>query len=138
MNNIKQTSEKDYNVSLKIGSGQSLHDKVRGKYWHIYLGEQRAGKIYIDYNTDEVLGNHPSIDIFINKQFQGQHIGRIAYALACEESGLDEIYMHSRKSNIASIKAAADAGFIELQRPEFRQVVMVWKKERGISGVSEN
>jgi len=128
MNKITPISDKDSQISLKIGSGQNLHDKVRGKYWHIYLGEQRVGKIYIDYNTDEVLGNHPSIDIFINKQFQGQHIGRIAYAMACKESGLDEIYMHSRKSNAASIKAASDAGFVELQRPEFRQVVMVWKK----------
>lgn len=128
MNNLRTTLN-DNQVSLKEGSGQSLHDKVRGKYWHIYMGEQRVGKIYIDYYTDEILGNHPSIDIFINKQFQGQHIGRIAYAMACEQSGLSEIYMHSRKSNTASIKAATDAGFVELHRPEFRQVVMVWKKQ---------
>jgi len=114
---------------LKPGSGQGLHDQVRGRYWHIMLGETRAGKIYIDFLENEILGTHPSIDIFINILYQGRHIGRFAYQMACEASGLDEIYMHTRKSNTASIKAAQQAGFIEVFHPGFRQTVMIWKKD---------
>lgn len=128
-----QSEHKDNNIdlnaiSLKRGKGQNLHDTQRGIYWHIMFGDVRVGKIYIDYHDNEVLGYHPAIDIFINQTFQGKHIGRRAYHLACEQSGLDEIYMHTRKSNIASIKAAYEAGFRELNDKSFRQIVMVWKK----------
>ncbi len=115
-------------VILKLGSGSSLKDKVRGKYWHIYVGNERVGKIYIDYLDNPIIGLHPSIDIFINQKYQGRKIGTFAYEKACAESGLKEVYMHTRKSNIASIKAARDAGFEEWHHPEFRQVVMRWTK----------
>ncbi len=115
-------------ISLKLGSGQGLKDKIRGKYWHIYYHDIRVGKIYIDFIENDVLGKHPSIDIFINKPYQGRRIGQSAYQLACEESGLPEVYMHTKKSNLASIRAAAAAGFQELKHPEFRQVVMIWEK----------
>lgn len=114
-------------LRLEPGSGKNLKDRVRGKYWHIYMDNVRVGKIYIDFLDNPTLGNHPSIDIFINKQYQGLGIGRHAYYLACKQSGLPEVYMHTRKSNIASIKAAIEAGFKEVVHPEFRQVVMVWK-----------
>ncbi|MFB9843905.1 GNAT family N-acetyltransferase [Mucilaginibacter ginsenosidivorans] len=115
-------------LTLKAGQGQNLHDHNRGKYWHIHLGDVRVGKIYIDFLENEVLGNHPSIDIFINKEYQGRHIGRYAYNMACEQSGLNRVYMHTRKSNIASIRAAEEAGFKEVVDKVFRQVVMVWEK----------
>lgn len=117
-------------ISLKLGSGLNLHDRIRGKYWHIMLGDIRVGKIYIDFIENEVLCLHPSIDIFINQKYQGRRIGRYAYSMACEQSSLPEVYMHTRKSNIASIKAAQDAGFTEIHNPKFRQVVMVWKKKK--------
>lgn len=41
-------------------------------------------------------------------------------------------YMHTRKSNIASIKAARDAGFEEWYHPEFRQIVMRWRKDSSL------
>ncbi|WP_431293486.1 GNAT family N-acetyltransferase [Pedobacter sp. P26] len=116
-------------VYLKQGSGQNLHDHIRGKYWHIMLGNKRVGKIYIDFKENEVLGNHPSLDIFINKQFQGRHIGRYAYELACLESALDKVYMHTRKSNIGSIRAAEEAGFKHIEHPAFKQIVMVWERK---------
>lgn len=115
-------------VYLKSGSGQGLHDHVRGKYWHIMVGESRVGKIYIDFKENEVLGIHPAVDIFINKQYQGRHIGRFAYDLACQQSGLDKIYMHTRKSNIGSIRAAEEAGFKKIEHELFKQIVMVWEK----------
>lgn len=116
-------------IQLKQGSGQSLNDHVRGKYWHIMLGDTRVGKIYIDFKDNEVLGVHPSLDIFINQQFQGRHIGRYAYERACHESGLDKVYMHTRKSNIGSIRAAEEAGFKNLEHPSFKQIVMVWERK---------
>jgi len=115
-------------LSLKAGAGQGLHDPINGKYWHIMLGNTRAGKIYIDFIDNEILGKHPSIDIFINKNHQGRHIGRHAYAMACEASGLERVYMHTRKSNTASIRAAQEAGFKEVLNEGFRQIVMVWEK----------
>jgi RimJ/RimL family protein N-acetyltransferase len=123
---IKDISLED--IELKPGSGQNLLDKINGKYWHIYISNDRVGKVYIDYIDNKILGIHPSVDIFINKQFQGRHIGRYAYLLACQKSGLERVFMHTRKSNHASIKAAEEAGFIELQNPNFRQMVMVWEK----------
>lgn len=113
-------------IHLKPGSGQNLQDHVRGKYWHIMLGGTRVGKVYIDFRDNEVLGMHPSIDIFINKQFQGRHIGRYAYEFACKESGLSKVYMHTRKSNIGSIRAAEEAGFNKVEDQAFKQIVMVW------------
>ena len=129
MSNKQMPASKE-EILLKEGSGSRLHDKTRGKYWHIFLKDTRVGKIYIDFIENEVLGNHPAIDIFINQQFQGLGIGKHAYSLACEKSGLDFVYMHTRKSNIASIKAASAAGFVEVNDIRFRQTVMVWKKRK--------
>lgn len=114
------------NLHLERGSGQMLSNQKRGKYWHIFYGEKRVGKIYIDYFNNEILGNHPAIEIFINKGYQGRGIGAYSYELACKESGLKKIYMHARKSNPASIRAASIAGFIEVSDPSFKQTVMVW------------
>lgn len=124
----KPTPVQREEISLKPGSGQGLNDRVRGKYWHILLGEIRVGKVYIDFSENTVLGNHASIDIFINQQYHGRRIGRYAYAMACEQSSLSQVYMHTRKSNTASRRAAEEAGFIEVEHPEFRQVVMVWNR----------
>jgi RimJ/RimL family protein N-acetyltransferase len=128
-NRIIHEPVKAGDVHLKLGSGQNLHDHIKGKYWHIMLGEKRVGKIYIDFKDNEVLGMHPSLDIFINKQFQGRHIGRYAYELACRESGLDKVYMHTRKSNIGSIRAAEEAGFKNIEHAAFKQIVMFWGRE---------
>lgn len=128
MRTDKPEPVKPEDISLKLGTGQGLHDRHRGKYWHIMLGDVRVGKIYIDFLENSILGNHPSIDIFINQQYHGRRIGRYAYAMACEQSGLPQVYMHTRKSNIASRRAAAEAGFIDVDHSEFRQVVMVWNR----------
>ncbi|WP_167459471.1 GNAT family N-acetyltransferase [Pedobacter jejuensis] len=115
-------------IELKPGSGQMLNDKQKGKYWHIMYQEQHVGKVYIDYFKNEILGRHPAIEIFINQAFQGRQIGRFAYRKACEESKLKKIYMHARKSNTASIRAAYEAGFRTIENPLFKQVVMLWTK----------
>lgn len=128
MSNSKREPINFSDLRLKKGSGQNLHDPIRGFYWHIMFANERVGKVYIDFISNEILGVHPSLDIFINKNFQGRHIGRYAYEMACIESELDTVYMHTRKSNIGSIRAAEEAGFVRLDHPEFRQMVMVWKK----------
>lgn len=128
-NKIIREAVKAADVSLKSGSGQNLNDRIRGKYWHIMLGEIRVGKIYIDFKHNDVLGVHPSVDIFINKQFQGRHIGRYAYEMACKLSGLSKVYMHTRKSNLGSIRAAEEAGFHHVINEAFKQVVMVWESK---------
>ncbi|HTN45524.1 MAG TPA: GNAT family protein [Flavipsychrobacter sp.] len=97
-------------------------------YWHIYANTVVAGKVYIDFIEDEILNRHASIHIFLNKKSQGKGIGRVAYAQACLKSGLNEIYAHMRKSNMASKKAAQAAGFVEVKDPRLSQLLLVWKK----------
>jgi hypothetical protein len=125
---VKPTPVQREDLVLKPGRGHALHDRLRGKYWHIWWGNTRVGKVYIDFLLNPVLGMHPAIDVFINQQYHGRRIGRYAYAMACEVSGLSQVYMHTRKSNMASRRAAAEAGFVELQNTAFRQVVMVWNR----------
>ena len=99
-------------------------------YWHIFKNGVRAGQVYINYTDDPIIGKHASIQIFLNKKSQGQGIGRIGYKEACIKSGLDTIYAHMRKNNLASRKAAIAAGFQEVKDERFIQFVMVWHKNR--------
>lgn len=112
-------------VILKRGKGSNNAGGMSGGlFWHIYHQNERAGKIYINY--DSCL-EKPEIQIFLNQKNQGQGIGRIAYKRACEESNYANIYATMRKNNIASIKAALAAGFIRIPT-ESNQVHMLWSK----------
>lgn len=95
-------------------------------YWHIFTEEQRRGYVSIIESEFEGIGSGPSIQIFINKKDQGKHIGSCAYEAACLASGLPEVYAHMRKSNIASKKAAMNAGFVIDKRYTGAQLLMVW------------
>jgi RimJ/RimL family protein N-acetyltransferase len=99
-----------------------------GHYWHIRVGEQRAGYVYINVIEDAQVGPHASIQIQINQPMQGRGIGRIAYRLACEASGHDVIYAHMRKSNLASRRAAELAGFREHAHTEQGQLILRWDR----------
>ena len=98
-----------------------------GYYWHIYQGGVRAGHVYINSIEDEVLGKHSSLSLEVNKTMQGKGIGTEAYRLASEQSNLPKLYIHIRKTNIASRKAAEKAGFKAIETPHNRQLTMLWK-----------
>lgn len=99
-------------VRLVKGKGsKGRGGDLGGAYWHIHLNEQRAGYVYINVINEAPFGQHPSLQIKVNEQYQGRHIGRVAYRLACELSEHDEVIIHMRKSNIASRRAAEAAGF---------------------------
>lgn len=117
-------------VELRPGRGsRERGGGSGGHYWHIHVRERRTGYVFINVVQDERHGEHASITIKLNRTQQGRGIGRIAYRLACEQSSHDEIYAHMRKSNTASRKAAAHAGFQELSDPTDGQLTMVWTRE---------
>lgn len=87
-----------------------------------------AGKVFINYIEDEDIGNHASIQIFLNKASQGKHVGRHAYSMACELSQYDEVYAHMAKKNIASRKAAKAAGFEVYS--DVGQLIMKWTRKK--------
>lgn len=131
---IKRDPVAAKDVSLVEGTGTIKHGGgPGGRYWHIYVGEERAGYIYINVITDEAFGEHPSVQIFINKSERGKQIGRVAYRFACEQSGYDTIYAHMRKSNTASMRAAEEAGFTAVKRKELPQLSMVWRRKKSRS-----
>ena len=99
-----------------------------GHYWHIYVGDTRVGNVYVNVIDEPPVGKHASIQIQINKAQQGRGIGKVAYRLASEESGHDTVYAHMRKSNIASRKAAAAAGYEVVDDDRVRQLLMRWRR----------
>jgi len=104
-----------------------------GQFWHVYDGDKRAGSVWINQVDDDDIGPHPSLTIELNKASRGRGIGRRAYRLASEGSGLSEIWLHMRRSNIASRKAAEHAGYAEISILGRRQLVMHWKRPRSLT-----
>lgn len=128
-------------VVLVPGKGTAGHGgDPGGFYWHIEAEGKRAGNVFINMFDHAYYGNHPSIQIHINQAQRGRKIGRIAYRLACEQSGYDTVYAHMRKSNIASRRAAEEAGFVAFDDETLRraaaitnspvQMSMSWKRSR--------
>jgi hypothetical protein len=102
-----------------------------GRYWHIQVGEKRAGQIFVNIINCELYGEHPSVQIHLNQDQRGKQIGRVAYRLACDQSGYDKVYAHMRKSNLASRRAAEEAGFQALD-DKGTQLTMVWQRSAQI------
>ena len=99
-----------------------------GKAWEIYVGDELAGETFINFIDEAPFGGHASIQIYINRSNQGRKIGRTAYRLAAMESGYDLVYAHMRKSNLASSRAAEEAGFVDVTPLGAIQKVMVWRQ----------
>ena len=59
-----------------------------GHYWHIETGDKRAGNIFINIIECELYGEHPSVQIHLNKDQRGKQIGRVAYRLAWKRVGI--------------------------------------------------
>lgn len=100
-----------------------------GESWRIEVDGKRAGVVFINLIDEPPIGRHASIQIFLNATSQGRRIGRVAYRLACEASVYDTIYAHMRKSNIASRRAAEEAGFTKAALPDQPQLVMVRQRQ---------
>ena len=116
-------------ISLRAGKGSpGTGGDPGGRYWHIDLKGQRVGRVFINVIDEPPQGVHPSIQIFVNKDQQGRGIGTVAYRLACEASGYDQVYAHMRRSNAPSRKAATAAGFAPVDDPGNKQLTMVWCK----------
>lgn len=104
---------------------------VGGEAWIIIANGRRAGTVFINLIDEPPLGPHPSLQIFLNRANQGRRIGRVAYRLACEASQYDVIYAHTSKSNIASWRAAEEAGFTNATPPRHSQLILI--RTRSIS-----
>lgn len=99
-----------------------------GEYWRIEAAGKRAGVVFINVVDEKPIGQHASIQIYLNNQSQGRQIGRVAYRKACEQSSHPVIYAHMRKSNVASRRAAEMAGFVVHETPGQPQLTMVWRR----------
>jgi hypothetical protein len=121
-------------VSLRKGKGSRGRGAGQGgEYWHIEVGGQRVGSVYINVIDEQPLGEHASLQIQISKPWQGRGVGRTAYALAATASRHRTIYLHMRRSNIASARAAQHAGFREVALPGLRQCVMISRRDDSAS-----
>src|SRR3546814_14369763 len=87
-----------------------------GESWCCEADVERAGTVFINLSEEPPIGKHASLQIFLNRESQGRQIGRLAYRAACDASEYNVVYAHMRKSNIASRRAAEEAGFAEIGR----------------------
>ena len=125
----EQSPGKAHRCPARSRKGSSGHGGGHGgKFWHIYDGDRRAGSVWINQTHDRYLGEHASLTIELNEVSRGKGIGRRAYHLAAEASEHDEIWLHMRRSNIASRKAAEHAGYTVVAVPDRRQLVMRWQR----------
>lgn len=99
-----------------------------GHSWVIKAKGERAGVIYINLIDEPPVGRHASIQIYLNQKSQGRGIGRIAYRMASEASQYDRVYAHMRKANLASRRAAEEAGYVDASPPGFTQLIMRWDR----------
>lgn len=118
--------------SVRLVQGKGSKDRgggSGGSYWHIYVGEERAGYVFINVIDELPFGQHASIQISVNAKHCNRRIGRVAYRLACEQSEHDEVVAHMRKSNLASKRAAEEAGFTVVEDENIPQMAMIWRRQ---------
>lgn len=101
-----------------------------GEKWRIEVGGVRAGEVYINVIDEPPIGHHASLQIYLNIKSQGRGIGRAGYAKACQISSHETIYAHMRRSNVASRRAAEEAGFVDATPPGFVQLILRWVRPR--------
>lgn len=101
-----------------------------GHSWVVMASGERAGVIYINFIDEPPVGKHASIQTFLNQKSQGRGVGRVAYRLASEASQYDYVYAHMRKANVASRRAAEEAGYVDVSPPGFTQLIMKWERKR--------
>lgn len=137
---IKKSNPNDGNITpdkiklIRVKGTRGRGGDKGGESWRIEVDGEKAGVVFINLIDELPIGEHASIQIFLNKKSQGKQIGRIAYRLAAEDSKYDTIYAHMRKSNIASQRAAEKAGFTKIIFSP--QLVMV--RHRNLNSKSKN
>lgn len=99
-----------------------------GEAWRIDAAGARAGVVFINCIDEPPVGKHASIQIYLNAPSQGRRIGRAGYRKACAASRYSTIYAHMQHKNVASIRAAKEAGFVDATPSGHSQVIMVWKR----------
>lgn len=115
----------DCDIELRRGRGSHAKGGMPGgSFWHIYHQDTRAGSVFVNYEDKT---GQASIQIFLNRKSRSRGIGRIACRRACEECGHSEVFAFMKRNNIASLRAAAAAGFREVP-PQTGQVTMAWKR----------
>lgn len=108
-----------------------------GESWAIEAAGERAGTVFINIIDEPPLGTHASLQIFLNRESQGRQIGRHAYRAACLASQYNVIYAHMRKSNIASRRAAEEAGFEDVTPKDQAQLTLRYVRDDMPSSVLE-
>lgn len=104
-------------------------DGPGGEYWEVTVEGERAGEVFVNLIDEAPLGPHASLQIFLNQNQQGKGVGRVAYRKAADASQHDPLYLHMRKSNLASKLAAEAAGFVDASPKGITQLIL--KRERG-------
>ncbi|SRR5258708_1045939 len=123
-----RVQERDINLVEGKSKKKSGGD-VERQYWHIYCGDQRVGRVFIDWIATESREGDAAITVEINSKFRGRGVGTIVFRRACELSRYDEVFADIRKSNIASRIAAERAGFEELENKKGSGIKMVWHRK---------
>jgi hypothetical protein len=106
-------------------------DGAGGEYWDVMVDGARAGEVFVNVIDEPPLGQHASMQIFLNLSDQGKGVGRAAYLKAAEASAHDPLYLHMRKSNHASRLAAKAAGFRDAALPDVAQLILKRTKGSG-------
>lgn len=101
-----------------------------GEYWDVIVDGVRAGEVFVNVIDEPPLGSHASMQIFLNVTDQGKGVGRIAYRVAAEASQHDLLYLHMRKSNLASRLAAEAAGFSDATPAGVSQLILRRERSR--------
>lgn len=104
-------------------------DGAGGEYWDVLVDGVRIGEVFVNVIDEPPLGMHASMQIFLNLSDQGKGVGRVAYLKAAEASAHDPLYLHMRKSNLASRLAAEAAGFRDAALPGVIQLIL--KRTKG-------
>ena len=125
-----RTKVTEGDVGLVARNGRKAKgDGPGGEYWEVVVEGKRAGEVFVNVIDEPPLGEHASLQIFLNKPDQARGIGRIAYRMAAEASRHDRIFLHMRKANIASRIAAEAAGFADASPAGITQLIL--KRDRG-------
>ena len=116
-------------VILKLGKGTpGRGGDPGGHYWHVYLGDTRAGRAYINNHVSDEGESYPSITVELNKQSRGRGVGTIAFRQAAELSQYDQVYATVAKKNMASRIALERAGYQPVEGWEGIGLYLVWKR----------
>lgn len=116
-------------VELRPGKGSPRSGGGPGGFfWHVYSGDVKAGRAWINYYETEQGEPRPSVTVMLNKQSQGRGIGTIAFRRAAELSPYDEVYATVARKNVASRNALERAGFVTAEDQKGGELYMVWRR----------